>query len=262
VAHEYATYEKRGHVAYITINRPEVLNALHPPANEELSAIWDDFAADPDAWVAILTGAGDRAFSAGNDLKYTAQHAEQLTGPRPPLRGGFGGITSRFDLFKPVIAAVNGWAMGGGCELVLACDIAIAAEHARFGLPEPRVGLIAGAGGVHRLPRQIPFKIAMGMILTGTPIDAPTAHRWGLVNEVVPAAELLPTAERWAAEIMQCAPLAVRASKEAALTGLDLPLETALRRSYDTVQAHMASKDRIEGPRAFAEKRSPAWTGR
>jgi enoyl-CoA hydratase/carnithine racemase len=259
--YQYATYEKRDHVAVITISRPEVMNALHPPANEELNAIWDDFATDPDLWVAILTGAGDRAFSAGNDLKYTAAHADQNVRPRPPLKGGFGGITARFDLFKPIIAAVNGWAMGGGCEMALACDIAIAAEHARFGLPEPRVGLIAGAGGVHRLPRQIPQKIAMGMILTGTAIDATEAHRWGLVNEVVPAADVMPAAERWAAEIMQCAPLAVRGSKEAAMIGLDLPLESALRRSYDNVQNHMASQDRTEGPRAFAEKRTPAWAG-
>jgi enoyl-CoA hydratase/carnithine racemase len=260
--YQYATYEKRNHVAVVTIRRPEVMNALHPPANEELSAIWNDFDADPDLWVAILTGAGDRAFSAGNDLKYTAAHADQNARPRPPLKGGFGGITSRFDLFKPIIAAVNGWAMGGGCEMALACDIVIAAEHARFGLPEPRVGLIAGAGGVQRLPRKIPLTIAMGMILTGKAIDAAEAHRWGLVNDVVPAAELMPAAERWAAEIMQCAPLAVRGSKEAAMTGLDLPLEAALRRSYDNVQAHMASQDRVEGPRAFAEKRAPAWAGR
>jgi enoyl-CoA hydratase/carnithine racemase len=268
MAYQYAPYEKRDHLAYITINRPEVMNALHPPASEELSAIWDDFAADPDVWVAILTGAGDRAFSAGNDLKYTAAHAGQPTAPaaaqaaRGPVKGGFGGITSRFDLFKPTIAAVNGWAMGGGCEMALACDIIIASENARFGLPEPRVGLFAGAGGVHRLPRQIPLKIAMGMMLTGTAIEAHEAARWGLVNEVVPRDQLIPTAARWAAEILQCAPLAVRGSKEAALVGLDLPLETAMRRTYDNTQAHMASADRLEGPRAFAEKRSPAWTGR
>ena len=260
MAYEYATYEKRGHIGYVTINRPEVMNALHPPANRELSAIWDDVAADTEVWVAILTGAGDRAFSAGNDLKYTAAHGVSFASG-PPIRGGFGGITSRFDLFKPVIAAVNGWAMGGGCEMVLACDIVIAAEHARFGLPEPRVGLTAGAGGVHRLPRKIPATIAMGMILTGKAIDAAEAHRWGLVNEVVPLAELMPTAERWAHEILECAPLAVRGSKEAALTGLDLPLEAAIRRSYDNLQAHMASADRTEGPRAFAEKRKPVWTG-
>jgi enoyl-CoA hydratase/carnithine racemase len=264
MGYQYATYEKQGHIAYVTINRPEVMNALHPEASAELSGIWDDFAADPNAWVAILTGAGDRAFSAGNDLKATAQRDQgnAPSAPARPAKGGFGGITSRFDLFKPLIAAVNGWAMGGGCEMALACDIVIAAEHARFGLPEPRVGLIAGAGGVHRLPRKLPQSIAMGMILTGKPIDAQTAHRYGLVNEVAPLAQLLATAERWAQEILECAPLAVRASKEAALVGLDLPLETALRRSYDNVQAHMASTDRVEGPRAFAEKRPPAWSGR
>lgn len=259
--YQYALYEKRGHVAYITINRPEVLNALHWMASEELSGIWDDFANDPNLWVAILTGAGERSFSAGNDLKYTAAHAADAAAPRPPVKGGFGGITSRFDLFKPTIAAVNGWAMGGGCEMALACDIIIAAEHARFGLPEPRVGLYAGAGGVHRLPRRIPQSIAMGMILTGKPIEAPEAGRWGLANEVVPQGKLMATAERWAAEIMECAPLAVRGSKEASMVGLDLPLEVAMRRSYDQVGFHMASADRIEGPRAFSEKRPPQWKG-
>ncbi|MGI8551606.1 MAG: enoyl-CoA hydratase-related protein [Dehalococcoidia bacterium] len=262
MSYQYATYEKRGHVAYVTLNRPEVMNALHPPSHVELTEIWDDFAADPELWVAIFTGSGDRAFSAGNDLKYTAEHAGQREGPQSPNKGGFGGITTRFDLFKPVIAAVNGWAMGGGFELALACDIIIASGNARFGLPEPRVGLVAGAGGMHRLPRQLPLKIAMGMLLTGKPIDANEAHRLGLVNEVVPQAQLIPTAERWASEIMECAPLAVRGTKEAAMTGLELPLEAAIRRSYDNVQAHMASADRIEGPRAFAQKRRPDWQGR
>ena len=262
MAYEYCTYEKRDHIAYITLNRPERMNALHPPANLELSGVWDDFAADPDAWVAILTGAGERAFSAGNDLKYTAEHAGASFSTAAPVKGGFGGITSRFDLWKPVIAAVNGYAMGGGFEMALACDIIIAAEHARFALPEPRVGLFAGAGGVHRLPRQLPLKIAMGMILTGKQIDARQAERYGLVNEVVPLAELMPAAERWGREVMECAPLSVRGSKEAALTGLDLPLETAIRRSYDTLQAHNASADRLEGPRAFAEKRQPVWKGK
>jgi enoyl-CoA hydratase/carnithine racemase len=260
MAYQYVIYEQRNHIAYVTLNRPEVMNSLHPPCHDELSEIWNDFHANPDLWVAILTGAGERAFSAGNDLKYTAEHGREQRA-RPMPKGGFGGITARFDLFKPIIAAVNGWAMGGGCELALASDIVIAADHARFGLPEPRVGLIAGAGGVHRLPRQIGLKQAMGMILTGKPIDAPTALRLGLVNEVVPMSELMSTAERWAREIMECAPLAVRASKEAAMIGLDLPLETAWRRSYDQFQAHMASEDFVEGPRAFAEKRTPSWKG-
>lgn len=261
MAYEFAQYEKKGHIATVTINRPERMNALHAPANAELSAIWNDFDQDPEMWIAILTGAGSRAFSAGNDLVYTAQHAGDAPQPQQVLKGGFGGMTARFDLWKPVIAAVNGWAMGGGCEMALASDIVIAADSARFGLPEPRVGLIAGAGGVHRLPRQIGLKQAMGMMLTGKNIDAAEAYRLGLVNEVVPADRLMETAERWAAEIMECAPLAVRASKEAAMAGLELPLEAAIRRSYDNVQRQMASPDRIEGPKAFSEKRKPNWTG-
>ena len=265
MAYQYATYEKRGRVAYVTINRPEVMNALHAAASRELSEIWDDFDADSEVWVAILTGAGDRAFSAGNDLKATAAidaaDPAQATERPAPAKGGFGGLTNRFDLFKPVIAAMNGWAMGGGCELALACDIIVAAEHARMGLPEPRVGLVAGAGGMHRLPRQLPHKIAMGMMLTGKPIEAQQAHQWGLVNEVVPASQLMPTAERWAREILECAPLAVRGSKQAALTGLDLPLEEALRRPYSYIRAHMESADRLEGPLAFSQKRPPNWKG-
>src|SRR3954470_10102071 len=243
----FAIYEKRGRIAYVTLNRPEVMNALHLEAHLELAEIWEDFRDDPEVWVAILTGTGDRAFSAGNDLKVTAARTanggEVQGAQRPP----FGRITRDFDCPKPLIAAVNGVALGGGLEMALACDIVVAAEHARFGLPEPRVGLFAGAGGVHRLPRKIPLAIAMGMILTGKPIEAPEAARWGMVNEVVPLPALLQTAERWAEEILQCAPLSVRGSKEAAMTGLDLPLETAMRRSYDNLQAHMASADRLEG---------------
>ncbi len=262
MTYQFALYEKRDHIAYVTVNRPEVLNALHAAANEELSEIWNDFDADPNLWVAILTGAGDRAFSAGNDLKATAAiDRGQSSGPRRPAKGGFGGITSRYDLWKPVIGAVNGWAMGGGCEMALACDILVAAENAQFGLPEPRVGLVAGAGGMHRLPRQIPLKIAMGMMLTAKPISAARAYELGLVNDVVPLPDLMPTAERWAREIMECAPFAVRGSKEAAMRGLDLPLETAIARPYANIQMHMASEDRVEGPRAFAEKRPPQWKG-
>lgn len=264
MAHEFAIYEKRDHVAHVTINRPEVMNALHPDASRELAGIWDDFAADDDLWVAILTGAGSRGFSAGNDLKATAaRNAGSTVGNtgRGPINGGFGGLTERFDLYKPVIGAVNGWAMGGGCELALACDILVAADSAQFGLPEPRVGLAALAGGIHRLPRQIPLKIAMGMLLTAKPISAAEAHRLGLVNEVVPLDDLIPTAERWAAEILECAPLSVRGSKEAAMVGLDVPLRAAIRSTYPGIQAHLASDDAVEGPRAFSDKRQPDWTG-
>src|SRR5438552_3167593 len=219
---EFIRYEKRDRIAYVTINRPEVMNALHPPAHEELARVWDDVVTDPEIWVAILTGAGDRAFSAGNDLKWTTLHGV----PRMP-KGGFGGLVARDDLWKPLIAAVNGFALGGGLELALACDVIIAAEHARLGLPEPRVGLMAAAGGVHRLPRHVPLKVAMGMILTGRPVSAAEAARIGLVNEVVPAGDLLATAERWAREMSECSPLAVQAPKEAAPQGRGPPVASA-----------------------------------
>src|SRR5712692_785336 len=194
MAYEFAIYEKKGHIATITMNRPQVMNSVHPPATAELSAIWDDAIADDNVWVVILTGVGDKAFSAGNDLKYTAAKG-MPSGPRP--KGGFGGITDRTDVPKPLLAAVNGFALGGGFEMALACDIIVAADHARFGLPEPRVGLAALAGGVHRLPRHIPLKLAMGMLLTGKQVTAAEAQAMGLVNEVVPAADLASAAARW-----------------------------------------------------------------
>jgi enoyl-CoA hydratase/carnithine racemase len=253
---KFVKYEKKDHLAYITLNRPEVMNALHPPCHLEMDNVWDDFVADENLWVAIVTGAGDKAFSAGNDLKHTAMHRGE---PIPRSKGGFAGITSRFDITKPIIAAVNGFALGGGCEIALACDIIIAAEHARLGLPEPRVGLMAGAGGVHRLPRHIPFKIALGMMLTAKPLTAQEAHRWGLVNEVVPLKDLMPTAEKWAAEIMECGPLSIQATKEAALGGLHMSIEEAIKHPFPASKRLRDSKDTIEGPRAFAEKRKPNW---
>jgi enoyl-CoA hydratase/carnithine racemase len=255
---EFVKYEKRHHVAMVTINRPAVMNALHPATHFELDQVWNDFAADRGLRVAILTGAGDKAFSAGNDLKWTAEHAGGKI-VLPP--SGFGGLCGRLDLDKPVIAAVNGLALGGGFEIALACDIIVAADHARFGLPEPRVGLIAGVGGVQRLPRQLPLKIAMGMILTGKPISVAQAAAFGLVNEVVPAAELHAAAERWAAEIVECAPLSVQRSKRLARDTLPLPLDQALAQGLVAVQEIRASKDGHEGPLAFAQKRKPQWSG-
>jgi dehydration protein DpgD len=259
MGYEFVKYEKKGRIAHITINRPEVMNALHPPANQELSAIWDDFADDPECWVAILSGAGEKAFSAGNDLKYSAQHG---MGAVAMGKGGFGGITARFDLFKPVIAAVNGFALGGGFEIALACDIIVAADHARFGLPEPRVGLAALAGGMQRLPRQIPPKIAMGMMLTGKQIMAEEAHRLGIVNEVVPLKELAGAAGRWASEILECSPISVRTSKQVAMLSQGLPLEEAMRKPYPLLAALFRSEDMMEGVTAFAQKRKPDWKGK
>ena len=259
MTYEFATYEKEGRVATVTINRPERMNALHPPANLELHDIWNDFQNDPEVWIGILTGNGDRAFSAGNDLKYTAEHG--LGGVRVG-ESGFGGLVKRMDCWKPIIAAVNGFALGGGFEMALACDIIIAADHARLGLPEPRVGLMAGAGGVHRLPRMMPQKIAMGYILTGRHMTAQEAHRWGIVNEVVPLADLMPTVHRWAQDILEGAPLSIRASKQAAMMGLGHPLDIALNLEYSQSTAMRRSEDIVEGPKAFAEKRKPNWKGR
>ena len=255
---EFCRVEREGRVLVVTIDRPDVMNALHPPANFELEGVFDDFAKDPELWVAILTGAGERAFCAGNDLKFQASSGGRVEVPRT----GFAGITARFDNPKPLIAAVNGVAMGGGFEIALACDLIVAAEGATFALPEPRVGLAAMAGGIHRLPRQIGLKHAMGMLLTGRRVSAEEGARLGFVNEVVPAAELMAAARRWAASILECAPLSVRASKEAALAGLDRPLEDATSARYEGLVAMVKSEDFLEGPRAFADKRAPRWKGR
>ncbi len=263
MSYEFLEVSKDDHVWTVTINRPERMNAIHPPTSQELDSVFNDFAADDDAWVAILTGAGDRAFSAGNDLKYQAEHGSKVVRVgMKGVRGGFGGITARFDLHKPMIAAVNGFALGGGFELVLACDIIIASEKATFGLPEPRVGLMAGALGVHRLPRQIPYHQAMGMLLTGRHITPQEAKELGIVNEVCAHDDLLDRARAWAAQILECAPLSVRASKEAANKGLGMALEQAAGSIFPWTAAMNTSEDLVEGPRAFAEKRPPNWKGR
>ena len=256
---EYCRVERDGPLFVVTLDRPEVRNALHPPANHELEKVFDEFCADPDLWLAIITGAGDHAFCAGNDLKYQAEVGAGVK--LPPT--GFAGLTARFDNPKPLIAAVNGLAMGGGFEIALACDIIVAADSAVFALPEPRVGLAAMAGGIQRLPRQIGLKPAMGMLLTGRRVSAEEGRALGFVNEVVPAAEVLPAARRWAEQILECAPLSVRASKQAALQGLDKSsLEEAIRARYAGLGAMLKSEDYLEGPRAFAEKRKPNWKGR
>jgi enoyl-CoA hydratase/carnithine racemase len=262
MSYEFASYEKHDRVAYVTINRPEVMNALHLEAHLELKEIWEDFRDDPDLWVAILTGAGDRAFSAGNDLKATAQRTAAGGDVQGQARPPFGRITRGFDCPKPMIAAVNGVAVGGGLEMALACDIIIAADHARFGLPEARVGLFAGAGGIHRLTRQVPFKLAMGLILTGRIIGADEAYRIGFVNEIVPRAELMAAAERWAGEILECSPLSLEISKESAFDGQFHSIDEAFERDTARRERLLASADYVEGPKAFAEKRKPQWTGR
>src|SRR5690348_12967512 len=259
--YKYCKVEREGRLLIVTLNRPEVMNALHAPAHLELAEVFDGFAADPEQWVAIVTGAGERAFSAGNDLKVTA-----AGGPRGSTHpSGFGGLVSRFDLDKPLIAAVNGIAMGGGFEIALACDLIIAADTAVFALPEPRVGLAALAGGLHRLPREIGLKKALGMILTGRRVTAAEGQALGFVNEVVKPGEAVNAAKKWAAQILECSPMSIRASKEAVTRGLMEPsVQAALenQRNYEAVRAMFKSEDFREGPMAFAQKRPPQWKGK
>lgn len=255
----FCRLDRAGHVLTITIDRPEALNALHLDAHVELSRAFDLYAADPELRVAVITGAGDRAFCVGTDLKSLAQ-----TGSYAYPYGGFAGIMKRFDLFKPVIAAVNGLCLGGGVEILAACDLAVAAEHAQFGLPEPRVGLAAlGGGALQRLARTLPMKEAMGLVLTARRMGAAEAQRIGLVNDVVPMAELAARTRALVDELLACAPLALEASKQVMMQSLDEPgLEAAMNRRYPAAERMLASEDAKEGPRAFAEKRKPRWQGR
>ncbi len=265
MSYKNITYGREGHLALVTISRPEVLNAINPETSAELYDAFSRFRDDEDAWAAILTGAGDKAFSAGNDLKATAARAASGSSAQAESeRVFFGGITKGFDCSKPLIAAVNGYAMGGGFELALACDIIVASENARFALPEPRVGLVAGAGGLHRLPRHVPLKVAMGLMLTGSQIDAAEAKRLGLVNEVVPLPALLDTARAWAERIFECSPISLRVTKECVIAGMNMSVDDAIEDDIASgrMEKLYESNDVKEGPRAFAEKRKPEWTGR
>jgi acetyl-CoA C-acetyltransferase len=254
-SYEYVTAERDGHVLIVTINRPEARNALFPPAHEELSEVFDAFFADKDLWVAIITGAGDQAFCAGNDLVYSA------TGkPNYIPESGFAGLTSRRGMTKPVIAAVNGFAMGGGFETALAAHLVVADVNARFALSEVKVGLVAGAGGVVRLPRAIPEKIANELILTGRRIGAEEAKALGVVSRIAPAGQALAAAKELAGEILDGSPTSVRISLEVmeATRGIPDVIDAVTLRSgaFDDL---MSSADAIEGITAFAQKRAPQW---
>lgn len=257
-------YELRDHVARVVIDRPDVLNAVDSATEARLQEIWTELENEPDARVAVLTGEGDRAFSVGADMK-SAATGDAPTGleywaqPRP---GGFGGIALRTTLDIPVIARVNGYALGGGFEMVLGCDIVVAAEDAQFGLPEPRVGRLPLDGGMTLLPRLAPEKWAMGVLLTGRRVDAAEAYRVGLVNEVVPRAQLDEAVDRWVSETLACAPLSVRAIKQSVKHTAALTAEQAQAMRLPAVVAALASEDAEEGVRAFRDKRPPRWTGR
>jgi len=249
-------YEKEDKIVTITLNRPESLNSYDWEQTQEFSEAIVKFRDDPDAWAAIITGAGDKAFSAGADLKKLVPAAQEAGQPE------YVHIMTGLRIYKPFIAAVNGLALGGGLETVLACDIRIASENARFGVPEVRWSVIPGWGGTQRLPRMIPWAKAAELLFTGTAIDAQEAYRIGLVNLVVPLSELMPTAKEWARRICQNGPLALRAAKESMMEGINMTLDEGLKLEKSLVDKLLMTEDAKEGVKAFNEKRKPVFKGK
>jgi len=252
-------YEIADHVARVTIDRPRVLNALSPAAEDELRDIWARVEGDRSVWVVVVMGAGDRAFCVGADMSAQETGATGLEYWARERPGGFGGLAVRRTLAVPVIAAVNGHAIGGGLEMVLGCDIVVAVEDARLGLSEPRVGRIPLDGGVFQLVRQLPYRLAMSMLLTGRQISAADAYRYGLINEVVPRERFTEAVQRWVDEVLACAPLSLRAIKEMVLRTEAMRVEDAMRIRMRWMVEALRSEDAAEGVRAFREKRKPVW---
>ena len=250
-------YTKEGKIATFTINRPDAMNALNLQVVKELSEAMIDFRDDDNLWAGILTGGGGKAFCAGADIKellpFLKQNSQKMW--------AFSPTHTRLDMWKPLLAAINGFCLGGGLELALGCDIRIAGEKSKFGLPEVTLGLIPGDGGTQRLPRVIPRAKAAEMLLMGTIIDAQEAHRIGLVNTLVPAEEVMPTAKKWAETICAAGPLAVRAAKQAMVRGAEMPLQDGIRLEYMLNSYVTGTKDFTEGTTAFVEKRKPVYTG-
>ncbi len=250
--------ERRGGVEILTINRPEARNAINGGVSRAMSSIMDELAEDDGCAVVVITGSGEKAFCAGMDLKaFSSGEGGDIIG----ASGGFAGLTKR-DFPKPIIAAVNGSALAGGFEIMLSCDLVIAAEHATFGVPEAKRGLIAGAGGLIRMPKRLPMAVALELAMTGDPIDATRAHTLGLVNKVVPADALLTEALALADRIAANAPLAVRYSKSVMKQAADVPESEGWAINDAAVGIVFSSADAMEGPIAFAEKRPPNWQGK
>ena len=250
--------ERRGQVEILTINRPEARNAINGAVSRAMSGFMDGLAEDPECAVVVITGSGDKAFSAGMDLKaFSSGEGGDIMG----ASGGFGGLTQR-AFPKPIIAAVNGSALAGGFEIMLSCDLVVAADHAIFGIPEAKRGLIAGAGGLIRMPKRLPIAIALEMAMTGDPIDASRAFDLGLVNKVVPAGDLLEEAVALAERIAANAPLAVRYSKSVMKQAAEVSEAEGWRINGAAVGVVFSSADAMEGPVAFAEKRPPNWQGK
>ena len=260
MTYEFISVTKHDHVTHITLNRPALMNAINQQMHDELQAAFDDFAQDDSQYLGVVAGAGERAFSAGSDLKSIAKQGKPHVYPR----NGYAGLIERFDLSKPLIAAVDGVAVGGGFEVALACDIVVATRRSRFGLPEPLVGAVALGGGMHRLARQVGLKQAMGMILSGDILGAEEDYRMGFVTQLVDHDELDDTVASWCQRILRCAPLATRASKQTVMRGLDeASLEQAMANqpAYPAFKRWYECSDRIEGAAAFAQKRAPQWQG-
>ncbi len=257
---ENIRYDKKDAIAYVTIDRQEVLNALNTATMRELSAAMENAKKDPEVRVVLLTGAGDKAFVAGADINELNQ--QNPTGAKEYTHRGQAVLDAIENLGKPVIACINGFALGGGCELAMACTFRIASENAKLGQPEVKLGLIAGYGGSQRLPRQVGKGLAMQMLLTGEPISAQEAHRIGLVNEVVAQPELIPRAEAIAQKIIANAPLAVQYTMEAVNRGMEMSQAEGLYTEAALFAVVCATEDKAEGTKAFLEKRKADFKGK
>jgi enoyl-CoA hydratase/carnithine racemase len=251
-------FSREGHIAHVRLNRSKALNAVNAGMEQALFAAWSEINADPEIWCAILSADGEKAFCAGADVSGASEHTGRIA-----FGGGLTGVGGPLlTLKKPLVAAVQGYVLGGGFELALCADVMVAATNAQFGMPETKVGIIGESGVMHRAIRQLPYRIAMAMILTGERIPARDALAYGLVNEMVEPDQLMAAAQRWAEKLTAASPLAVQAAKAAVLQRMDWPLEVALATRYEPIEAYALSEDRQEGARAFTEKRKPQWKAR
>ena len=255
-------YVVKDHVAHVTIDRPDRMNAIDEASEAELIRIWETIESSTDVRCVVVTGAGERAFCTGADMKQGNEAKTGLEYWAATRPGGFGGLSLRDTLDVPVIGRINGHALGGGMEMVLGCDIVVAAENATFGCPEPRVGRLALEGGIAQIPRRIPHVWAMGMLLTGRRVSAAEALRFGLVNEVVPQASLDEAVERWVKDILACAPLSVKAVKQMVRAGAQMSPQEAQPLTVPALIAALNSTDQDAGVKAFLETRAPVWQGR
>ncbi|UUZ62709.1 enoyl-CoA hydratase-related protein [Polaromonas sp. P1-6] len=251
-------FSREGHVAHVRLNRPKSLNAITGEMNHRLYEAWTEINNDPDIWVAVLSAEGEKAFCSGADVGGDEEPASRVA-----FGGGITGVGGPLlTLKKPLVAAVQGYVLGGGFEMVMCADVMVAAANTQFGMPETKAGIMGECGIMHRAIRQLPHRIAMTMILTGDRLPAKDALNFGLVNEVVEPAELMTAAMRWADKLCAASPLAAQAAKAAVLSRRDMPLEVALATRYEPIEAYAFAVDRLEGRKAFAEKRKPQWQGR